>query len=150
MIKRVAAIFLCVFMLAARGGSFYDCESECDSSPKTDKDLLYEDKSYINGRINAYTQFGELTGDQLKILLEHYYKFQEKYSGKLIREVDGKKYYYPRFVKEFVWADDLDMKDLAKVIDKKNARFYITPLDKNDDGIYMGICIHGWTKYEED
>ena len=60
----------------------------------------------------------------------------------------GKKYYYPRFVKEFVWADDLDMKDLAKVIDKKNARFCIVTLDKNDDGIFKGIEIHGWTKFE--
>ena len=51
-------------------------------------------------------------------------------------------------VKEFVWADDLDMKDLAKVIDKKNARFYIVTLDKNDDGIFKGIEIHGWTIFE--
>ena len=148
MIKRIAAIFICVFMLAARGGVFYDCEPECESSPKTEKDLLREDISLINGKILAYTQFSELTGDQLKILLEHYYKFQEKYSGKPIREVDGKKYYYPRFVKEFVWADDLDMKDLAKVIDKKNARFSIVTLDKNDDGIFKGIEILGWTKFE--
>ena len=57
--------------------------------------------------------------------------------------------YFPStFVKEFVWADDLDMKDLAKVIDKKNARFYIVTLDKNDDGIFKGIEIHGWTIFE--
>ncbi len=80
----------------------------------------------------------ELTEKQMNVCLNRFYNVQQKYSGALMCEIDGQKYYYPKFTLE--WEN-------RKLTVTESTRFKITRLPKGLNGIHTGIKV---TAYENE
>lgn len=134
--KRILAIFLCIVMIAAVMAGLtacYDDDSDGCVREQTEEQKLASDVKKINEMIEACCLESRIvTYEQLKTALASFYYIQEKYSGAKLREIDGVTYRCPHFVL------DWENKDSA---DRENVMYIITPLAKNEIGIYPGIKV---------
>lgn len=133
MIKRVLAVFICIIMLASLLTAFTACGEDDGCYEMSEEDRLISDIKKINDMIRACCMDSVLiTYDQLKTALASFYYVQEKYSGMLLREIEGVKYYCPHFILE--WEN-------RQSPDRENMMYIITPLPRNELEIYTGIMV---------
>ena len=134
MYKRKISTVLSIIMLAVLLVGIVACDEEGScGTPMSEEEKLQSDIKRINEMISSCCLESKIvTYEQLKVALASFYYMQERFSGSLLRKIDGVEYRCPKFALEWENMDS---------IEKENALYIITTLPKDANGLYKGIRV---------